>query len=200
VAVQQPHIRDVLFIQKRAASGLSGFAPNHIPYYRQEQINARSGVNTPRSTLAVWSGQTGAQLMPLYEAHRAFVLCSSIEHADETPISMLDPGAGKTRKAYIWAYARGAFDPEPGVVFDFCLGRGGKYPTEFLKGWSGTLVVDSYEARTTCSRSKGAAPPIALLTRGGNSTSSSRLTPAQWPRRRSSASPGCTGLRLTPGH
>ena len=106
VAVRQPHIRDVLFIQ-RAASGLSGFAPNHIPYYRQEQINARSGVNTPRSTLAVWSGQTGAQLMPLYEAHRAFVLCSSIEHADETPISMLDPGAGKTRKAYMWAYARG---------------------------------------------------------------------------------------------
>ena len=57
---------------------------------------------------------------------------------------MLDPGAGKTKKAYMWAYARGAFDPEPGVVFDFCLGRGGKYPSEFLKGWSGTLVVDAY--------------------------------------------------------
>jgi transposase len=44
----------------------------------------------------------------------------------------------------MWAYARGAFDPEPGVVYDFCEGRGGKYPTEFLKGWSGTLVVDAY--------------------------------------------------------
>ena len=30
------------------------------------------------------------------------------------------------------------------MVFDFCLGRGGKYPSEFLKGWSGTLVVDAY--------------------------------------------------------
>lgn len=117
---------------------------DHIPYYRQEQINARAGVHTPRSTLVAWSGHTGAQLMPLYDAHRAFVLSSRIVHADETPISMLDPGAGKTRKAYMWAYARGAFDPEPGVVFDFCLGRGGKYPTEFLKGWSGTLVVDAY--------------------------------------------------------
>ena len=117
---------------------------DHIPYYRQEQINARAGVHTPRSTLAAWSGHTGAQLMPLYEAHRAFVLSSRIVHADETPISLLDPGAGKTKKAYMWAYARGAFDPEPGVVFDFCLGRGGKYPTEFLKGWSGTLVVDAY--------------------------------------------------------
>ena len=117
---------------------------DHIPYYRQEQINARAGVHTPRSTLAAWSGQTGAQLMPLYEAHRAFVLASRILHADETPIALLDPGAGKTKKAYMWAYARGAFEPEPGVVFDFCLGRGGKYPSEFLKGWGGTLVVDAY--------------------------------------------------------
>lgn len=117
---------------------------DHLPYYRQEQINARSGVHTPRSTLAAWSGHTGAQLMPLYDAHRAFVLSSRVVHADETPISLLDPGAGKTRRAYMWAYARGAYEPEPGVVFDFCLGRGGMYPTEFLKGWSGTLVVDAY--------------------------------------------------------
>ncbi|MBC7938855.1 MAG: IS66 family transposase [Chitinophagaceae bacterium] len=127
----------------QAHTAISRFV-DHIPYYRQEQINARSGVRTPRSTLAGWGGQTGAQLMPLYDAHRAFVLSSRIVHADETPISMLDPGAGKTKKAYMWAYVRGAFDPEPGVVFDFCLGRGGKYPSEFLKGWSGTLVVDAY--------------------------------------------------------
>jgi hypothetical protein len=83
--------------------------------------------------------------MPLYDAHRAFVLGSRVLHADETPIALLDPGAGKTKKAYMWAYARGAFEPEPGVVFDFCLGRGGKYPYEFLTGWKGTLVVDAYD-------------------------------------------------------
>ena len=54
---------------------------DHIPYYRQEQINARAVVHTPRSTLAGWSGQTGAQLMPLYEALRAFVLGSRVVHA-----------------------------------------------------------------------------------------------------------------------
>jgi transposase len=117
---------------------------DHLPYYRQEQINARSGVHTPRSTLAAWAGQTGAQLMPLYEAHRQFVLSSRVVHADETPIGLLDPGGGKTKKAYMWAYARGAFEDKAGVVYDFCTGRGGKYPHEFLKGWSGTLVVDAY--------------------------------------------------------
>jgi transposase len=30
---------------------------DHVPYYRQESINARSKVHTPRSTLASWSGQ-----------------------------------------------------------------------------------------------------------------------------------------------
>jgi len=117
---------------------------DHLPYNRQEQINARSGVHTPRSTLAAWAGQTGAQLMPLYEAHRAFVLASRVVHADETPIALLDPGGGKTKKAYMWAYARGAFEAEPAVVYDFCAGRGGKYPFEFLKGWSGTLTCDDY--------------------------------------------------------
>ena len=44
----------------------------------------------------------------------------------------------------MWAYARGSFEDMPGVVYDFCEGRGGKYPHEFLKGWTGTLVVDAY--------------------------------------------------------
>ena len=117
---------------------------DHIPYYRQEQINARSGVHTPRSTLASWSGQTGAALMPLYDAHRKFVLSCKVVHADETPVSMLDPGAGKTKRAYVWAYARSGFDVSPGVVYEFCLGRGAKYPLEFLEGWSGTLISDGY--------------------------------------------------------
>ena len=117
---------------------------DHIPYYRQEQINARSGVHTPRSTLASWSGQAGAALLPLYAVHREYVLSCAVVHADETPVAMLDPGAGKTKRAYVWAYARSGFDVSPGVVYEFCLGRGAKYPLEFLKGWSGTLVSDGY--------------------------------------------------------
>jgi len=73
-------------------------------------------------------------------------LCSDkrVVHADETPIGLLDPGGGKTKKAYMWAYARGVFEEQPAVVYDFCSGRGGKYPHEFLTGWTGTLVVDAY--------------------------------------------------------
>ena len=117
---------------------------DHLPYYRLEQINARSGIHTPRSTLASWAGAGGANLAPLVDAHCQFVLSAKVLHADETPVRMLQPGAGKTAKAYVWAYARGEHDGTPGVVYDFCPGRGSKYPAEFLSAWSGTLTCDDY--------------------------------------------------------
>jgi transposase len=121
---------------------------DHLPYYRQEAINARSGVHTPRSTLAAWAGYAGAALEPLYDAHKRFVLGAAVLHADETPVAMLDPGSGKTKRAYVWAYARGELDDRRGVVFEFCLGRGSQYPVAFLgtddARWNGTLVCDQY--------------------------------------------------------
>jgi transposase len=131
---------------------------DHLPYYRQEAINARCGVHTPRSTLASQSGKAGAAMQPLYEAHKRYVLSGSVLHADETPVAMLDPGAGKTKRAYIWAYARGELDAQRGVIYEFCLGRGSQYPVAFLgaaqgppgsvlqdqPAWRGTLVCDQY--------------------------------------------------------
>ena len=139
-----------------AHTAISRFV-DHMPYYRQEAVNARSGVHTPRSTLAAWTGQVGAALEPLYEAHRRFVLGSRVLHADETPVALLDPGAGKTRRAYVWAYARSHHDRAPGVVYDFARGRGAQYPQAFLAGdertglpaWQGTLLTDRYSAYDT---------------------------------------------------
>ena len=125
---------------------------DHLPYYRIEKINARSGVHTPRSTLAAWSGRAGAALTPLYEALRRFALSCPVLHVDETPVSMLDPGAGKTKKAYVWGYARSVFDAQPCVVYEFCAGRGAKYPVEFLMGWDGTIVCDDYKVYETVTK------------------------------------------------
>jgi hypothetical protein len=36
------------------------------------------------------------------------------------------------------------FDPTPGVIYEFCAGRGGHHAAEFLKDWRGTLVTDAY--------------------------------------------------------
>ncbi|MDM0054016.1 IS66 family transposase [Variovorax sp. J22R115] len=165
---------------------------DHLPYYRQEPINARSGVHTPRSTLAAWSGAGGAKLEPLYEAHRRFILSCRVLHVDETPVPLLDPGSGKTKKAYVWAWARSHHDPHPGVIYEFCLGRGSQYPMTFLAGkgppcpeppWNGTLITDQYagynavlDAKVYPQRRSAACAAHARryfeeLSRGGNSAS-----------------------------
>ncbi|MGJ7530756.1 IS66 family transposase [Variovorax sp. GB1P17] len=53
-------------------------------------------------------------------------------HVDETPVAVLDPGAGMTKRADVWVFARGAFDAVPMVVYDFCAGREAQYLIPFL--------------------------------------------------------------------
>jgi len=63
---------------------------DHIPRDWQESNDARSGVPAPRSTWATSSGAGGAELQPLFDLLREFVLGSQVLHVDETPVNMLD--------------------------------------------------------------------------------------------------------------
>ena len=69
---------------------------DHLPLYRQEEIYARSGVHIPRSSMAQWVGICGVRLAPLADALHQFILSHGVIHADETPVSLLAPGRGKT--------------------------------------------------------------------------------------------------------
>lgn len=117
---------------------------DHLPLYRQEAIFGRAGVAIARSTLAQWVGQCGVALQPVSDALKAEMLTHPVIHADETPVAMLDPGAGKTRRAYLWSYSVGAHDPIKAVVYDFTESRSGRHAEEFLGDWRGTLVCDDY--------------------------------------------------------
>ena len=128
---------------------------DHLPLARQETIFARAGVAIARSTLAQWVGQCGVQLQPLVDALRAQVLACPVLHADETPVQMLTPGAGKTHRAYLWAYAAGRFEPLRAVIYDFCESRAGKHASAFLDGWRGHLMVDDYAGYNAVLSSSG---------------------------------------------
>ncbi|MEY4591176.1 MAG: hypothetical protein RIR18_71 [Pseudomonadota bacterium] len=117
---------------------------DHLPLYRQESIFERAGLAIPQSTLAQWVGQMGVRLQPLVDALKSEMLSHPVLHADETPVAMLDPGAGKTHRAYLWSYSTGAFDPMKAVVYDFAESRAGKHAQEFLGDWRGTLICDDY--------------------------------------------------------
>ena len=117
---------------------------DHLPLYRQEGIFGRAGLPIPQSTLAEWVGRMGVTLQPLVDALKAEMLIYPVLHADETPVAMLDPGAGKTHRAYLWSYSIGAFEPVKAVIYDFAESRAGKHAREFLGSWRGTLLCDDY--------------------------------------------------------
>lgn len=70
---------------------------DHLPLYRQNQIFDREGLDLDRSTLADWVGKTTALLEPLADAIGRHVLSAEAIFADDTPISMLAPGTGRTQ-------------------------------------------------------------------------------------------------------
>lgn len=117
---------------------------DHLPLYRQETIFGRSGYTIARSTLAQWVGVCGVQLQPLVDALKTAMFRSAVLHADETPVAMLKPGNKKTHRAYLWAYAPGAFDDLKAVVYDFCESRAGEHARAFLGDWSGGLICDDF--------------------------------------------------------
>lgn len=112
---------------------------------RIEQIAARQGVPLARSTLGEWIGRIGVALQPLADRLAELLKERSCLHADETPVRQLDPGSGKTRHAYLWAYRSNALDDGPSVVvFDYQTSRAGAHARAFLQDWRGHLMVDDY--------------------------------------------------------
>jgi transposase len=118
---------------------------DHLPLYRLEQIAARDRVILSRSTMAEWVGRIGVALQPLADRLAVLLLQRSVLHADETPVAQLDPGQGKTKRAYLWAYLSNVLETGPPiVVFDYQTSRAGRHAREFLSGWQGHLMVDDF--------------------------------------------------------
>ena len=118
---------------------------DHLPLYRLEQIAARDGVTLARSTLAQWVGRLGVALTPLAERLTDLLKQRSVLHADETPVAQLDPGQGRTKRAYLWAWRSNDLDTGPPiVVFDYQASRAGRHAQAFLDNWQGHLMVDDF--------------------------------------------------------
>lgn len=118
---------------------------DHLPFYRLEQIAARDGVSLPRSNQAEWGGRIGVALQPLADCLADRQRRRLVLHADETPVRQLDPGQGKTLRAYLWAYRSNDLEEgDPLVVFDYQTDRRGRHAKSFLQDWQGVLMVDDY--------------------------------------------------------
>ncbi|RWN86073.1 MAG: IS66 family transposase [Mesorhizobium sp.] len=121
-----------------------------LPLYRQEGIYARDGVEISRNTMANWMGHVGFHLAPLADRILALIKEGERVYADETTLPTLSPGAGKTKTAWLWTYARddrtfGGQAP-PMVAYRFEDSRGGENVERHLAGYTGLLQVDGWGA------------------------------------------------------
>ena len=114
----------------------------------QAQIFDREGIDLDRSTLADWVGKTTALLEPLADAIGRHVLSAEAIFADDTPISMLAPGTGKTHTARLWTQPRDegpwGGGASPAAWYRFSGDRTGQHPKDHLGRYRGWMRADGY--------------------------------------------------------
>lgn len=116
------------------------------PLYRMEKEFERQGYNLSRQTMSNWMIYgSETWLKPIYDKLHEMLLKEPILHADETTLQVLnEPGRKAQSKSYMWCYLSGKYSTKPIVLYEYCPGRGNRYPAEFLKGYKGYLQTDGY--------------------------------------------------------
>jgi transposase len=119
-----------------------------FPGHPEHEIYARSGLDLDRGQLAVWLGHVAWLLRPLVELIAAHVMAGSAIHADDTPVPVLAPGAGKTKTGRQWVYLRDerphAGLAPPAVLYRYTPDRKGEHCRKELATFVGWLHADGY--------------------------------------------------------
>jgi transposase len=145
-AKRQPRIIE----QSIATPGLLAYTfvskfEDHLPFYRQERIFGRLGVDLPRATMCNWAIHVGEKLQPLLDIMLEDIQASKLIAADETPLQVLkEPGRANTAKSYMWLF-RGGTKESPVVLYNYRPTRSAGVAEQFLKGYHGVLLTDGYK-------------------------------------------------------
>jgi len=132
-----------------ASSGLlahvmTGKFADALPFYRQEGILARLGVDIGRGTMCGWAVKIAEACAPLLVALRQEVLGGSAVNVDETRLQVLDePGRAATAESYLWLF-RGGRPDAPAVEFVYSPTRAGQVAADYLAGFQGFVQTDDY--------------------------------------------------------
>lgn len=133
----------VSFAGPSLLAGLAvGHFADHQPYYRLEEILARSGLVIDRGTQCRWMLRLAQVLAPLTAWMRRLALQSPVVLADETPVKMLFPGQGHTSTTYLWAVLGDR--QHPYTTFSFTESRARAGPAAIFAEFHGILVSDAY--------------------------------------------------------
>ena len=126
-----------------------------LPFYRQEKIFARLGVEIPRPTMCGWAVKVAEQCRPLLSMLQDEIRCGPLVNIDETPVQVMnEPGRSNTSQSYMWVFRGGAPD-KPILIYQYHPTRSGQVPGEFLKGYQGYIQTDGYNGYDALGRRPG---------------------------------------------
>jgi transposase len=126
----------------------------HLPLYRIEERLRMMGIGVGRQTLSRLYIATAEALAPLMPPLKAEILARGVIYTDDTPVALLEKGAGKTITGRMWVYVAGGTGP-PLRIFEFTRDRCKKRPMEFLAGYQGFAHADAYKGYDGLFRTPG---------------------------------------------
>ena len=123
---------------------LVGKFADALPFYRQEAMFKRLGVEVNRTSMCNWSVQAGLACQPLLELLGKEIRSGPLINIDETTVQVLDePGRSPTQKSYMWIF-RGGHPERPALEFRYHPGREGKVAADYLADYKGYVQTDGY--------------------------------------------------------
>jgi transposase len=126
-----------------------------LPFYRQEKIFARMGIELGRATMCNWAVQVANRTQPLMALLQREIRSGPLINIDETPVQVLnEAGRSNTSKSYMWVY-RGGDPQKPVLIYQYQPTRSGQVPLEFLDGYRGYVQTDGYNGYDALGRQPG---------------------------------------------
>ena len=94
---------------------------NAMPLYRLEKDFAAKGVKLSRTTMANWMIYAASAFgKPVWEQMKAELLGSSVIHADETVVQVLnEPGKKAKTDSRMWVYCNGKLGEHSNILFEY---------------------------------------------------------------------------------
>lgn len=126
------------------ASVLVGKFCDALPFYRQERMFSRFGLDISRQDMANWAIAVAFKLAALIELMKRELLSAPFLHCDETPFQVMDEeGRKNTTLSYMWVLTGGAGTHRV-VLFRYNPTREADFISTFLASYEGFLQTDGY--------------------------------------------------------
>ena len=116
-----------------------------LPFYRQQTMFRRIGVELSRTDFCNWAVQVGRAADPLMSIFLDEIRAGPVVQMDETHLQVMkERDRADTTKSWMWVM-RGGPPQTPLILYRYHPSRQARIPLEYLSGFKGHLQTDGYE-------------------------------------------------------